>query len=146
MKNIFFGCSMRGGDSFVKRFELAKLPEIIEKLGHKIMSKHQSRDNFLENESNLSNSEIHDRDYEWIKNSDAGIFEISNPSLGVGGEISDMLHLEKPVLCLHKKGFEENISAYILGKEKSKFIRGQFVCRSYSNISEAEQIMADFLG
>lgn len=145
MKKIFFGCSMRGGDSIVKRSELAKFPEIIEKFGCKIMSKHQSENDFLEKEGKLAVTEIHDRDFERLKEADAGIFEISNPSLGVGSEISDMLHLGKPVLCLYKKELENNISAYIRGKEKSKFVKTIFECYEYNDLKDAENKIRYFL-
>lgn len=145
MKNIFFGCSMRGGDAIIKRSELSKFPKIIEKLGHKIMSKHQTKKNFLEGESGLTNAEIHDRDYKWLKEADAGIFEISNPSLGVGGEISDMLHLGKPVLCLYKKELKNDISAYVLGKENSKFIESSCENCGYSDLKDAQNKIVYFL-
>ena len=40
----------------------------------------------------------------YIKACDALIAEISTPSHGVGYEIGYALNLDKPVLCLHRRG------------------------------------------
>ena len=104
MTSVFFGCSMRGGYPNASRKELRGMVDLIEGLGHAIVSRHQTESDWTVKESTLSDTEIHDRDYEWLVECEAGVFEISNPSLGVGAEISDLLHLGKPVLCLFKKG------------------------------------------
>lgn len=143
-KVIFFGCSMRGGYGVVSREDLAKLPAVIEELGYELASKHQVREGVLEEESVLSPADIHDRDYRWLQESAAGIFEISNPSLGTGGEISDMTHLGKPVLCLFK-GDGVAVSAYTRGKQGSAFISTPFECHSYDTIEDAKRIIAAFL-
>jgi len=146
MARVYFGCAMRGGRPNAGREELAALVKTIEGLGHEIASKHMVQEGIAEEEIKRSNTEIHDRDYDWLKDSDVGIFEISNASLGVGSEISDMLHLEKPVLCLFKKGLENSVSAYVRGKQGSKFVKGQIECRSYKSLDEAKAIIERFLG
>lgn len=103
MVKVFFGCSMRGGHDAVSKEELAKFPSIIEELGYDLASKHQTQEGIIQRENEQTKTYIHDRDYKWEIESDIGIFEISNASLGVGGEISDMTYLGKPVLCLFKK-------------------------------------------
>ncbi len=142
---IFFGCSMRGGYSTLELKEVAKIPELIESLGYELASKHQTERDVITKEDNLEPNEIHDRDYEWLKESDIGIFEISNPSLGVGGEISDMVHLGKPVLCVYKYGLRKKISAYIRGKKGSEYIKTPFACKSYLNIEEAGEKIKQFV-
>jgi len=136
---------MRGGHSKVSREDLAKIPEIIEELGHKLASKHQTQEGIIAKEDELTKTAIHDRDYNWLKESDVGIFEISNPSLGVGGEISDLIHLGKPVLCLYKKELENEVSAYTLGKQGSQFITTPFKCHAYETLDELKTIIQQFL-
>ncbi len=143
-KKVFFGCSMRGGHGVVSREDLAQLPAIIEELGYELASKHQVRKGVLEEENALSPADIHDRDYRWLQASAAGVFEISNPSLGTGGEIADMAHLGKPILCLFK-GDKVAVSAYTRGKQGSAFISTPFECHSYETPEEAKNIIAAFL-
>lgn len=128
---VYFGCSMLGGYGFLSQEELAKFPKLIVGLGYLLATDHQTQPDVLEREAKMDHTFIHDRDYEWLMNSDLGIFEISNPSLGVGGEISDMIHLNKPVLLLYKEGLEERVSAYVRGKQGSKFVKSPVECQSY---------------
>ena len=144
MAKVYFGCSMRGGRANVSGGELAALAGAIKSLGLELASAHQTEKNILEMEKKLSPQEIHDRDYRWIKESHFGVFEISNPSLGVGAEIVDMLELKKPVLCLFKKELEENVSAYLRGKEGSSFAGAPIECRAYQTLAEAKQTIKSF--
>lgn len=145
MAKIFFGCSMRGGQETVSREDLAKFRSVIEELGHELASKHQTQEGIIEKENNLTKLQIHDRDYEWIIGSDIGVFEISNPSLGVGAEISDMVKLEKPVLCLFKKGLKERVSAYIQGKYGSRFVNSPFEVYEYESLVDAKEKIKAFI-
>ena len=144
MVKIFFGCSMRGGYDAVSREELARFRQIIEKLGYELASQHQTQD-WEKSEAKLTKTDIHDRDYLWEIESDCGIFEISNASLGVGGEISDMIHLGKPVLCLFKKGLEDKISAYIQGKMGSQYVTTPFESYAYETLDEAKDRIKAFV-
>jgi len=145
MIKIFFGCSMRGGYETVSREELAKFPEIIEKLGYELASKHQTKESIIQEEDKLTTTDIHDRDYEWIMNSDVGIFEITNGSVGTGEEISDMIHLGKPVLCLYKKALKNKVSAYGRGKHGSKYVKTPFECYDYQTLEDAKDKIQQFL-
>ena len=144
MATVYFGCSMRGGFGNVSQEELQKISGIIESFGLELATKHNVSKSFVKDEEKFTKNYIHDRDYQCLKDSDIGIFEISNPSLGVGSEISDMLTLGKPVLCLYKKGLKESVSAYILGKEKSRFVKTPVECREYESLLEAEEIIKRF--
>jgi len=145
MIKIFFGCSMRGGQGNVSREDLAKFPDIIEELGYELASKHQTQEGVIGEENELTKTYIHDRDYDWEKESDIGIFEISNASLGVGGEISDMIHLGKPILCLFKDGLKDSVSAYIQGKMGSKYVSSPFENHPYSTLREAQDKIRQFV-
>ncbi|MDD5093730.1 MAG: hypothetical protein PHV74_05025 [Dehalococcoidia bacterium] len=144
-KIVFFGCSMLGGYPQVSRETLALFPALIKSLGYEIASDHQTRPGVTQAEANLDATYIHDRDYRWLLESDAGIWEISNPSLGVGGEISDMIHMGKPVLLLYQEGLEAEVSAYTRGKCGSKYIQGPVVCQAYGDMAAAREKIAAFL-
>ena len=145
MVKIFFGCSMRGGFGKVTQDDLRSMVDVIEELGYTLMSRHQTSATFDEDEAPLTNQQIHDRDYKWLLGADMAVFEISNPSLGAGGEISDMSHLGKPILCIYQKELEGKVSAYILGKKGSEFIKSKFEIASYENVSEAKEIIRKFV-
>lgn len=133
MASIFFGCSMRGGREFVSRPDLAEIANIIEALGHRLVTHHQTKPGILAEEDAHTKTFIHDREYRRLQTADAGIFEISNPSLGVGAEISDMIAMKKPVLCLYRKDLYDMVSAHILGKEGSAFITTPYECYGYES-------------
>ena len=83
-KRVFFSCSMRGGFGRLAQDELRKIPDILEEQGMTVISRHQTREKFMDSESQLTDRAIHDRDYGWLKEADIVIAEITNPSLGVG--------------------------------------------------------------
>jgi len=144
-QTVYFGCSMLGGYTFVAREELAEFPGLITGLGCRLASDHQTQPGVIEREAKLDPAYIHDRDYLWALESDLGIFEISNPSLGVGGEISDMIYMGKPVLLLFKRGLEEKISAYMCGKMGSAYVKSPVECRAYEDVEDAGKIIRAFL-
>ena len=127
---------MRGGFKRLAQEELRKIPDIIEALGLVLISRHQTSENFMESESQLTEQEIHDRDYQWLNEADLVIAEITNPSLGVGAEIADAVNLGIPVLCIYKQEYEHQISAYIRGK-------ADVVCRAYSGHEELKDIISE---
>ncbi|MEA2051985.1 MAG: nucleoside 2-deoxyribosyltransferase [Euryarchaeota archaeon] len=137
-KRVFFSCSMRGGFGRVAQEELRRIPDIIEELGMMVISRHQTSERFLENESRLTDKAIHDRDYGWLNDADMVIAEITNPSLGVGAEIADAVNLGIPVLCVYKSDYERQISAYIRGK-------AGVVCRPYSTDEELRDAIRVFM-
>jgi len=129
---------MRGGYRRLAQGELRKIPDIIEDLGLVVISRHQTSENFMEIESQLTDKEIHDRDYQWLKEADLVIAEITNPSLGVGAEIADAVNLGIPVLCVYKREYEDVMSAYIRGKTG-------VVCRAYIDHKELREIIREFV-
>jgi nucleoside 2-deoxyribosyltransferase len=137
-QKVFFSCSMRGGYGRVAQEELRKIPDLIEELGMEVISRHQTQEDFIENESRLTEQQIHDRDYRWLREADLVIAEITNPSLGVGAEIADAVHLGIPVLAIYKKEYENQISAYISGKTG-------VACRAYSGYEELKEVIKEFV-
>ena len=142
---VYFGCSMLGGYAAVSREEVARLQQRIAELGYRLASHHQTQPGVLEREAKLEPSLIHDRDYRWLLDSDVGVFEISNPSLGVGSEISDMIFARKPVLMLFKHGLEDKISSYIRGKVGSQYVSCPIECHAYSDVNDAGNRIRTFI-
>ncbi len=141
---IFFGCSMRGGQDVVSEESLRTIQGLVKKLGYALASEHQTQEGTLAKENKLDPRQIMERDCGFVLRSSVAIFEISNPSLGVGAEIMLALLLGKPILCLHfqKPVF---ISAFIRGMEKSRFTRSAFKCCQYCDLTEVEEAMNSFL-
>jgi len=134
---------MLGGYAAVSKEEIARLQKRIAELGYRLASDHQTQPGVLEREAKMEPRLIHDRDYRWLLDSDVGVFEISNPSLGVGSEISDMIYAGKPLLMLFKHGLEDKISSYIRGKVGSKYVSCPIECHDYSHLHDAgDQIKA----
>jgi hypothetical protein len=142
---VYFGCSMLGGYAAVSKEEVARLQQRIAELGYRLASHHQTQPGVLEREAKLEPSLIHDRDYRWLLDSDVGIFEISNPSLGAGSEISDMIYAGKPVLMLFKHGLEDKISSYIRGKVGSRYVSCPIECGAYRDLDDAADRIRVFI-
>jgi hypothetical protein len=142
---VYFGCSMLGGYSAVSREEIARLHKLIAQMGYRLASDHQTQPGVLEREAKLEPSLIHDRDYAWLLDSDVGVFEISNPSLGVGSEVSDMIYAGKPVLMLFKHGLEDKISSYLRGKVGSRYVFCPIECHGYSDLDDAGRRIKAFI-
>ena len=134
---VYFGCSMLGGYGAVSREEIAHLQKRIAEMGYRLASDHQTQPGVLQREAKLEPTLIHDRDYQWLLDSEVGVFEVSNPSLGVGSEISDMIYAGKPVLMLFKRGLEDKISSYIRGKVGSKYVSCPVECHAYRDLEAA---------
>jgi len=142
---VYFGCSMAGGYGAVPREEIARLHNRIAELGYRLASDHQTQPGIMEREAKLGPFFIHDRDYQWLLDSDVGVFEISNPSLGVGSEISDMIYARKPVLMLYKQGLGNKISAYLRGKVGSKYVSCPIECHAYRDLNDAGNRIRAFI-
>ena len=142
---VYFGCSMHGGYALVSSEDIAGFPKLIRNLGYRLASDHQLQPGVLEREAKLKPVFIHDRDYQWLLDSDVGVFEVSNPSLGVGSEISDMIYAGKPILMLFKQGLEERISAYLRGKAGSKYVACPVECHPYKDLDDARSRIKLFI-
>ena len=107
-----------------------KLIELLQ--GHGIvLTEHLGDDDEIKKKDRLlSDREIHDRDLQWIIESDILVAEVTIPSLGVGYEIGRATEMGKPVLCLLNTNANHTLSAMIAG------IKGVKVCRTMLKPSE----------
>ena len=143
MVKVFFGYSMRGGYQILNKEKLRVLFNHIQDMGFEIVTK-----KFFDLEgdkSNLSDQDIFESDFKGMQEADVGIFEISNPSLGVGSEITDMIHMKKPVLCLYREDLYNIVSANILGKESSDYIQSPFKALAYDSEEDIEKKIKEFV-
>ena len=136
MISIYFGGSIRGGRDLAGKYR--GLIEILKKHGQ-VYTEHVGNDMAIDRDSEeLTDRNIHDRDMEWIRQSDLMVAEVTIPSLGVGYEIAKAVDLDKPVLCLVNKDPDHRLSAMISGC-------GDLSVIEYGSMEEAEIILKDFI-
>jgi len=133
--NIYFCGSIRGGRDLASIYA-----EIIAMLGSygRVLTEHLGSDEVIEAKDRvLSDKEIHDRDLQWIVESDLLVAEVTVPSLGVGYEIGRAIEMGKPVLCLFKQGSEYTISAMIAGSDNVEM-------KYYQSLEEVKDLFEAF--
>lgn len=114
-RKIYFCGSIRGGRELAQTYRV--IIGIIGEYG-KVLTEHLGSDEEIESKDRvLSDREIHDRDLQWIIESDMLVAEVTVPSLGVGYEIGRAVEMKKPILCLFQTGGERRLSAMIGGIE-----------------------------
>ena len=136
MKKVYFACSIRGGredsDSYSKLVEYIKGRAIV-------LTEIFADGKLTASGMNKPSREIWKIDTNWIKEADAVIAEVTNPSLGVGYEIALAESLSKPVLALFHDDESRKLSAMIGGAPGVKNV-------SYTELSEAKYAIDEFLG
>jgi len=137
---VFFGCSMRGGYGTVSQESLQQIPDALEGIGLELMSRHQTQPGIIQEEKKLPTVYIHDRDHGWLEGCDLVVLELSNPSLGGGGETSDSVILGKPTLGLYQH--PGIISPYV-GRKLLEYPKGHHV--QYMNLDHLKTIVREFI-
>lgn len=99
---IYFCGSIAGGRQNAAVYRV--IVEHLEAMGHDVLTKHVARPDVLTWEEAKSPQEVYARDMAWLHQCDAVVAEVTSPSLGVGYEIAEALHLGKPVLCVYHEG------------------------------------------
>ena len=87
---------------------------------------------------NKPNTDIWTTDIAWVKESNAIIAEVTNPSLGVGYEIAKAEEWGKPVLALFRDDGTRKLSAMIAGSPHT-------TTAYYATVAEAQQAIDDFI-
>lgn len=115
MTKIYFCGSIRGGRQLASLYQ--KIITLLKTHGQ-VLTEHLGDDKKIETKDRiLSDRQIHDRDLDWIRQSDLVVAEVTIPSLGVGYEIGRATEMNKPVLCLFDASSDKNLSAMIAGSE-----------------------------
>lgn len=136
MVKIYFCGSIRGGRQLAQTYE--KLIEMLQHHGI-VLTEHLADDEEIQRKDRvLSDREIHDRDLQWIIDSDLVVAEVTVPSLGVGYEIGRALEMGKPILCLFNRGSRHTLSAMIAGIDEVEIYY-------YREPEELAEILGNFI-
>lgn len=110
---IYFAGSIRGGrDDKDLYFEIIKF---IQKYGTVLTEHIGDKDLSDKGEAEKDPKFIHDRDIDWVKESDIIVAEVTTPSLGVGYEIGRGYEMGKKIICLFRPNNGRLLSNMILG-------------------------------
>ena len=132
---IYFACSIRGGRDDADLY--AELASYI-KTKATLLTEIFADGKLTSSGMNKPSTEIWNTDIAWIKESDAIIAEVTNPSLGVGYEIAKAEEWGKPVLALFRDDGTRKLSAMIGGSPKTQTV-------IYTDIGEAQEAISRFL-
>ena len=133
---IYFAGAIRAGRDDVDWYH--QIIDYLKKYG-KVLTEHVGDKNLKPfGEEGLKESEIHDRDFEWMLQSDVVIAEVSIPSLGVGYEIAKAIENGKRVLCLYRPQDGKRLSAMIAGSDG-------VINAEYRTLDDAKKIIDNFL-
>jgi nucleoside 2-deoxyribosyltransferase len=136
MHKFYFCGSIRGGRGLAASYE--QIIAMLQRHGQ-VLTEHLGNDREIQTKDRvLTDKQIHDRDLQWIIDSDMVIAEVTVPSLGVGYEIGRALHFGKPVLCLYHTGATHPLSAMIAGCDRLELFY-------YTRIEELEERVAAFI-
>ena len=132
---IYFAGSIRGG-----RDDLDYYIKIINYLNNYgiVLTEHIGDATLTSfGEKNITDKYIHDRDMDWLINSDIMVAEVTNPSIGVGYEIGRAIENGKKVICLYRKKEGKRLSAMIAGSN-------ELILESYSDIESVKEIIKTY--
>jgi len=135
-KKFYFCGSIRGGRQLASDYQ--RIIKML-KLHGQVLTEHLGDDQEIETKDRmLTDVQIHDRDMDWIRESDLVVAEVTIPSLGVGYEIGRAIELGKPVLSLFRTGAGYTLSAMISGSEGVTLL-------AYNNLEELSVQIGDFI-
>jgi len=132
---IYFAGSIRAGREDVNIY--SEIISDLRKYGE-VLTEHVADTGLADKgEQNLSDKFIHDRDMDWLNQSDVLVAETTVPSLGVGYEIRYAVEKKKWVLCLYRPQKERSLSAMISGCS-------EITIGKYNRMEEVFEIINDF--
>ncbi len=136
MKKVYFACSIRGGRDDAELY--GELVDTIKRYAT-VLTEIFADKKLTPQGMNKPAEEIWQNDLAWVRKADVVIAEVTNPSLGVGYEIAKAEEWGKPVLALYRPSPDRKLSAMILGSPHVTTVE-------YSDISDVEAVIRDFLG
>lgn len=141
MKKVYFACAITGGRDHAHRYP--KIVEYIKDAGMHVLSElfaDQSVDagKGIGMKHGMKPAEIWAWDLNWVREADAIIAEITQPSLGVGYEIAKAHEWDKPVLALYQPQPDKKPSSMIVGSPNVTLYE-------YAEIEEVAPVIRDFL-
>lgn len=132
---IYFAGAIRGG-----RQDAALYHEIVRQLQKhgEVLTEHVADAELGVLGQDIGDCRIHDRDLDWLKESDYLVAEVTTPSLGVGYEIGKATEWGKPVLCLYRPENGHSLSAMLSGCS-------EVIVRQYQSPRELTEVFQQFL-
>ena len=132
---IYFAGSIRGGRK--DRDLYLQIINYLKNFGE-VLTEHIGDKNLTSSgEEKINNQFIHDRDMDWLLESDLIIAEVTNPSLGVGYEIGRAIEHNKKIICLYRDIKNQKISAMIAGSN-------DLICLKYSNFNNLKNTISKY--
>ena len=121
MDKIYFAASIRGGREDVELY--LKIANHLKRYGQVLTEYVADKGLTLVGEDGLSDREIHDRDMNWLSQSNVVVAEVTKASLGVGYEIGRIVERNlwipqenrKRILCLYRPQIDRRLFAMING-------------------------------
>ncbi|XP_047207624.1 2'-deoxynucleoside 5'-phosphate N-hydrolase 1 [Girardinichthys multiradiatus] len=137
---IYFCGSIRGGRSDLQLYQ--RIVHELHKYGS-VLTEHVGSAELSdtgEEGTTGGDRDIHDRDVDWLQQSDVVVAEVTQPSLGVGYELGRAVDMKKKkMLCLFRPSSGRTLSAMIRGAAD----RERFLVRDYIE-DELEKILEEF--
>ncbi len=133
---IYFGGSIRGGRNDKDLY--SQIIQLLKKYGE-VVTEHVGDADLTSMGEDKATEFIFNRDMDWMRESEVAVFEVTQPSLGVGYELGIAETLGKRVLCLYRSSPEKSLSAMVRGNKA-------FRVEDYQTIDEASKILDSFLG
>jgi len=137
MRKIYFAGSISAGRDHADTY--AHLIELLGNYGE-VLTEHIGLSELDENGESgvITEEQIHDRDLDWLSQSDVLVGEVTQPSLGVGYEIGKAEEWGKSVLCLYRPApGHKPLSSMLIGA-------GGIACRDYDSLEELPVILDEF--
>jgi hypothetical protein len=132
---IYFAGSIRGGRNDAALYH--EIVGLLQKHGE-VLTEHVADAELGVLGQDIGDAKIHERDLDWLRDSDYLVAEVTTPSLGVGYEIGKATEWGKPVLCLYRPENGRSLSAMISGCKAA-------TVRTYQSSSELAEILEEFL-
>ncbi|XP_005951398.1 2'-deoxynucleoside 5'-phosphate N-hydrolase 1 isoform X2 [Haplochromis burtoni] len=136
---VYFCGSIRGGRDDVHVYR--RIVHALQSYGT-VLTEHVSSAELSdrgENNAASGDQAIHNRDLDWLRQSDVVVAEVTQPSLGVGYELGRAVDMKKKIFCLFRPSSGRILSAMIRGATDVE----NFVVRDYSK-DEVEKVLEQF--
>lgn len=136
---VYFCGSIRGGRDDVHLYR--KIVNKLQSYGS-VLTEHVSDPELTDRGEDCSlagDRSIHDRDVDWLRQSDVVVAEVTQPSLGVGYELGRAVDMKKTIFCLFRPSSGRTLSAMIRGADDGE----RFVVRDYDE-DEVEKVLEEF--
>ncbi|MEN8156198.1 MAG: nucleoside 2-deoxyribosyltransferase [Bacteroidota bacterium] len=136
MIKIYFCGSIRGGRELAATYE--RIIRMLNDSGRVLTEHVGDPEEVSVIDRDQTERYIHDRDMQWIRESDLVVAEVTIPSLGVGYEIGRAIEMKKPVLSVFNTSSGKKLSAMIAGSEGVDLYQ-------YSDLAELEGVLKQFI-